>query len=353
MNGRTYFRLSDGSRAFRESEKVWQHPGAEPLDLIKELPVPNASIIGLLHKGIWDPLLPLENPENRLSLGEGETPLLQIEWNGRPIWVKNEFQNPTGSFKDRGAAVMISRALEEQVTHVVEDSSGNAGCAVAAYAAAAGIPCEIYVPEKASPAKLKMMEALGARVVRVKGNRQDTTLAAFEAASKCWFASHVWNPWFMEGTKIFAFEVWRQTGGMLPDEIIFPCANGTLLLGAFIGFSELYALRLISQVPALSAAFAENCAPLLHPEGPFHPTCAEGLAVTHPARRKAILEIVIKTGGRLYSISEKDISTTQIQVARTGLYLEYAAAVALAAAAHAKSDSRLLIPLTGSGLKIS
>lgn len=348
---KTRFSLPDGAEEFKNAGRPWLNAGGEPPFLQKELPPPTPQLIKLLEKGIWDPLLPLDHPERRLSLGEGDTPLLQIDWDGKVLWVKNEFQNPTGSFKDRGAAIMMSRALEEGVTRVVEDSSGNAGCAVAAYAAAIGIPCTIYVPESAPPAKLRMIEAFGARLRRIPGSRQAATEAAWEATRNAWFASHVWNPWFLEGTKIFAYEVWQQTEGRMPDEIIFPCGNGTLLLGVYIGFRELRYLGLIQHIPALSAAFSENCAPLLQPEGPFKPTCADGISVTHPARRQAILQAITSTGGRLYPVPEGDILTTCRKAAHTGLFIEPTAAVALAAISQVIPGHKILIPLTGHGFK--
>lgn len=345
------FELSDGSESFREAAKVWLNTDAEPLRLRKTLPPLSEKLLLLLRRGVWEPMLPLCNPQQRLSLGEGDTPLLQLEWEGRSLWVKNEFQNPTGSFKDRGAAIMISRAIEEKVAHVVEDSSGNAGCAVAAYAAAAGIPCTVFVPEKASRAKLRMIEAFGALLRRIPGPRHAATEASFEATNSAWFASHVWNPWFLEGTKIFAYEIWHQTQGRLPDEIIFPCGNGTLLLGSYIGFEELKTLGLSKSIPALSAAFSEECAPLVHPEGPFGPTCAEGIAVTQPVRAHEILSAVSRTGGRLYAIPEAEICDAHREAALRGLYLEFTAAVALAAVRQASQSSQILVPLTGSGLK--
>ncbi|MCS6979618.1 MAG: pyridoxal-phosphate dependent enzyme [Flavobacteriales bacterium] len=348
MNG---FILSDGSRNFSQADRVWYREGSLPLELRKNFEGPSALLVSSLKAGIWDPVIPLDNPHQRIHLGEGRTPLLKISWGGRSLWVKAEYQNPTGSFKDRGAAVMISRAREEGASEVLEDSSGNAGCSVAAYAAYGGLNCQIFVPNTASPSKIRMMERLGARVIQVPGGRQAATDAAFRASQNGWFASHVWCPWFLEGTKIFAYELWQECGGSLPEEIIFPVGNGTLILGAWMGFSELKEFGLLTRMPALSAAFSEACAPLLAPNGPFGSTRADGIAVQRPARREQILDCVNKTGGRLYSVTELDLWKAWEKACKMGFYIEYTCAVALAALAQSPVYGDILVPLTGTGLK--
>ncbi|MBE0699964.1 MAG: pyridoxal-phosphate dependent enzyme, partial [Anaerolineaceae bacterium] len=152
--------------------------------------------------------IPIDRDEDMLTFGEGFTALVPFRAGGREILVKQDHLFPTGSYKDRGAAVMISKARSIGVTEVVEDSSGNAGCAVAAWCARAGIACQIFVPESTSAEKTAQIELYGAKLVRVPGSREDTARAVMQAAQRHYYASHSWNPFFFQGTKTWAFEVW-------------------------------------------------------------------------------------------------------------------------------------------------
>ena len=145
-----------------------------------------------------------------VSLGEMQTPLLKKEVHGARVFFKMDSMMPTGSFKDRGSVVLINKLKELGVREVVEDSSGNAGASIAAYCAAAGIKSHIYVPEGIPAAKLKQIAATGADIVKVPGHRENAAKAAQEAANKIYYASHVYNPLFFEGTKSFAYEVYVQ-----------------------------------------------------------------------------------------------------------------------------------------------
>ena len=161
-------------------------------------------------------------------MGEGFTPLEEIELDGHRVLLKIDYLFPTGSYKDRGATVLISKVKELGIRKVVEDSSGNAGSAIAAYCAKAGIECEIYVPQATSPEKLVQIQAYGATLKRVEGSREKTAEVAMGAASKFYYASHCWNPFFLHGTKTFAFEIWEQMDGKVPDVLILPVGHGTL-----------------------------------------------------------------------------------------------------------------------------
>ena len=141
---------------------------------------------------------------------EGFTPLEEVEFDGDRTLIKIDYLFPTGSYKDRGATVLMSKMKEWGVQKVVEDSSGNAGSAIAAYSAKAGIECEIYVPQYTSSEKTVQIQAYGATLRKVQGSRERTAEVAMEAASRIPYASHCWNPFFLHGTKTFAFEVWEQ-----------------------------------------------------------------------------------------------------------------------------------------------
>jgi threonine synthase len=294
--------------------------------------------------------IPLPEGARLVHFGEGLTALEKTSFCGREVFVKHEYLFPTGSYKDRGAAVMLSAAAHLGVSELFEDSSGNAGCAVAAYAAKAGIACTILVPVTASPAKIRQMEQYGARVEKIEGDRQAAADEALKRAHAQWFASHVYNPWFYEGTKLFAYELLEQCGAALPDEILFPVGNGTLLLGTFKGFRELRMAGFVDRIPRLSAVQAECCAPLSG-KTEFRGTVAEGIAVSKPARFHQILHAVSQTGGNRYLVSEDSIKAARAEAAGRGYFVEFTSAAALAAIPQAGEGRRILVPLTGHGLK--
>ena len=174
-----------------------------------------------------------------VSLGEGGTPLVAGEWKGASVLYKLEFMMPTGSFKDRGMTVMVSYLKSRGLDRVLEDSSGNAGASLAAYAAAAGMGCRILVPETASYPKIAQIAAGGADVVTIKGSRQDVAEAALRQSAEIFYASHNWQPFFVEGIKTLAYELWEQLGFAAPDSIVVPLGYGSNVLGADVGFAEL------------------------------------------------------------------------------------------------------------------
>ena len=152
---------------------------------------------------------------------------------------KLEFMMPTGSFKDRGMTVMVSYLKSRGLDRVLEDSSGNAGASLAAYAAAAGMGCRILVPETASYPKIAQIAAGGADVVTIKGSRQDVAEAALRQSAEIFYASHNWQPFFLEGTKTLAYELWEQSGFQAPDNLVVPLGYGSNVLGADRAFAEL------------------------------------------------------------------------------------------------------------------
>ncbi len=281
----------------------------------------------------------------RVDLGLTVTPLLEV---GRGTFVKCEFEQPTGSFKDRGAAVMIGAAAELGVTSVVVDSSGNAGKAAAAHAAAAGLRCTVYVPAGTAPAKLEAITGYGARVLEVPGGRTETAAAAQAAlgtgSEHPWYASHVHQPVFHHGVKTLAFELWEQLtrpprgtdrGRPVEDAtVVVPAGNGTLVLGLWLGFSELVAAGHLRRPPALVAVQSERCAPLagrrVDPAGPT--TAAAGIAIPAPARAAQVRGAVLATGGRLVTVGEGEIEGAREHLDQLGWAVEPTAAVAWAAA---------------------
>ncbi len=308
--------------------------------------------------------IPVEHDENIVSFGEGFTPLVDLDIDGLPVKVKLDHLFPSGSYKDRGASVLISKAKELGVTHVVEDSSGNAGAAIATYCRRANISCDIYVPASASPGKLVQINMMGARLHSVAGSREDTANAALAAAEKYYYASHSWNPFFFHGTKTFAYEVCEQLGRRAPDIVVTPVGNGTLLLGAMIGFQELWHAGIIEKTPRILAVQTAHCAPCAEAffKGESNithinkkKTLAEGIAVAEPVRGAHILQAVRDSDGDFVTVEEHEIITWLKKLYRNGFYIEPTSAAVFAGIAKSKTQMNkkqtIVSVITGHGLK--
>lgn len=296
------------------------------------------------------------------SFGEGLTPLVTRRWAGRPLAFKLDTTLPSGSFKDRGSAVLIGQLAALGVTEIVEDSSGNGGASIAAYAAAAGIHCHIYVPASTSSGKVAQLEAHGADVHRIAGSRQDTADAAVAASAGRVYASHNWQPMFVEGVKTVAFELWEQCGFRVPDAVVLPTSYGSNLLGLDRGFRQLLAAGEIDRVPRLYPVQPSVVAPLAHfladgtRDVPPRITVAEGIAGTRPVRLDQMATAVTDSGGRVVTVEEEAIMPELLRLAReTGLYVEPTSAVAAVAARELLARDEIgddaVVLLTGTGLK--
>ncbi|WP_396610713.1 pyridoxal-phosphate dependent enzyme [Haloferax sp. S1W] len=340
----------------------WRCTCGAPLDFA-ETPLPADSTPAAadldFRRGLWafDDFLPTDP---HATLGEGMTPLV-----GAPEWdasFKLEYVFPTGSFKDRGATTMLSLAAELGVERVVEDSSGNAGAAVATYAARAGIDAEIYVPASVKPSKLQAIERAGAKPVRVEGSRQDVTDACVEDVEDgdAWYASHAWNPAFFAGTATVAYELAAQYDWDVPDAIVTPLGHGTLFLGAYRGFRALRDAGWIDSIPRLYGAQAAGYAPIadaLHrsPEGTND--VADGIQIENPVRETEIHDALETTGGDAIALSADAVEDELDRLHRHGFYTEPTCAVAPAALRELRTmgeidaDDDVVVPLTGSGLK--
>jgi threonine synthase len=352
-------------KTFSAQEPRWSSPQGELLDLIF-VPRLEPSLLRNRPCTLWRyrECLPIEHDEHIVTLGEGFTPIASVTINGMPVMVKQEQLYPTGSYKDRGATVLLSKVKELGVKHVVQDSSGNAGCAIAAYAAAASVSCDIFVPESTAPAKLLQIEAYGAQLHKIAGERQAAADAALEASRHSYYASHVWNPFFLQGTKTFAYEIWEQLPGQWPDAIVLPVGNGTLLLGAYIGFLELLEMGLIERLPRLIGVQAGACAPLCEAwrQGMSAPlsikptaTLAEGIAIAKPLRGSQILAAIRATGGAILAVDDEQIRASWQEMAWKGFYIEPTAAATMAGVSEFLKewdDSKILLTVvTGHGLK--
>ncbi len=307
--------------------------------------------------------LPVTDP---ITLGEGCTPLAPRRIHGSDVLIKCEWFMPTGSFKDRGASVMLSMLRQQGITAVLEDSSGNGGAAVACYAAAGGMEATIMAPSATSPAKTVQMRAHGASVELIPGNRQATSDAAVARASQTFYASHNWQPFFLQGTKTLAYELWEDLGFRAPDNIIVPCGAGSNVLGCEIGFAELLRAGEITRMPRIFAAQPAHCGPIAEafltgldriPDTETKPTIAEGTAIAKPLRLRECLAALRATEGGAVLLSEAEIAAATLDLARVGIYVE--PTCAQAAAAYARlldagtiiADQTTVLVMTGTGLK--
>ncbi len=345
----------------------WRSDAGGPL-MISDLPGIGRGDVVTSRRSLWRyaAALPIEIA-GPVSLGEGCTPLVERRWRGYDAHFKLEWFAPSGSFKDRGASVMISALRQQGVTHLLEDSSGNGGAAIATYAAAAGIRAKILTPASTSPAKTVQMRACGAEVELVPGTRQNTAEEAERQSARIFYASHNWQPFFLQGTKTLAYELWEDLGFRAPDNVIIPTGAGSNVLGCDIGFSELMRRGEIKRLPRLFAVQPENCAPIhasfaagteeriaIDPT----PTIAEGTAIAHPVRLREVLQAIRRSGGATITVSEVDIIAAQRALAmEAGLYAEPTCAGAAAAltklieAGTIKPVETTVVVLTGTGLK--
>jgi len=306
----------------------------------------------------------VEDDANIVSLGEGFTPMLKIAFGGRVAHIKQDHVFPTGSYKDRGATVLLSKVKELGIGHVVEDSSGNAGCAIAAYAAQAGVRCDIYVPESTSAAKLVQIRTCGATLHRIPGSREETAFAALMAARQTYYASHSWNPFFLHGTKTFAYEVCEQLGWRAPDTVVLPAGNGTLILGASLGFEELHRSGITDHIPRIIGVQSVACAPLVKafeanlstlPAVEPEPTIAEGIAISEPVRGMQVLDAIWRTKGEMIAVDEEEISEALLEMGMRGFFIEPTAAATIAGLKRylrqAEGDEVIVSLFSGHGLK--
>lgn len=307
--------------------------------------------------------LPLEDDTWRsVTMGEGMTPVVRYN---EDLMLKMDYFMPTLSFKDRGAAVLITHCKSIGVESVVQDSSGNAGNSVAAYCGRTGIECEIFVPEGTSPKKIDMIRAHGAAVNIVPGSRDhcaDVCRAKVEREGK-YYANHVYNPWFYQGTKTYIYEVYEQLH-RIPRNIFIPLGNGTLFLGAVFGLEHLLESGIIDEMPNIVAIQSERCAPfaeakrqgLKTPAG-VTPTAtlAEGIAIGQPMRGEEILEKIYRYDMEIIEIPEEAILPARAELARKGIYCEHTTAGNYAAyqrycEIHGRTPDSL-ITMCGAGLK--
>lgn len=311
--------------------------------------------------------LPIMEDGNIVSLGEGLTPLIPFLYrNLERVLIKLDYVCPTGSFKDRGSSVLISKLKELGISSCVADSSGNAGASVAAYAAKAGIECLIYCPAHVSEGKLVQIRAYGAQLTKIPGTRAETATAVQEQAKKTYYASQNWNPLFLEGVKTLAFEICEQLDWKVPDAVLCPTGYGGIYIGLYRGFKELVDQGIVNRIPRLIGIQSKAISPIYQAfcrkatdvdEVSPEITLAEGIGCVRPIKGKEILEIARLTRGGFEIVSEREISEGWKELNRQGIYVEPTSAVVVKAIDRLvhkgllNREENIVLILTGSGLK--
>ena len=304
-------------------------------------------------RGLWRYRADLAIAGEPVTLGEGGTPL--VPYHG--FLLKLEGISATGSFKDRGAATAITAAKAAGARLVVEDSSGNAGTAIAAYASAAGLRARIFAPDDIVAAKGRAIEVLGAELIRISGPRSAVTQAAIVAAKDGYDVGHARDDAFLEGTKTIAYELFEELGDRLRD-VVTLVGQGTVLIGLAMGFADLVASGRMERAPRLHGVQSEACAPLVRGASigrtaPVvrQPSVADGIRIPEPTRAERSYNAVRYSGGRWIAVSEEAIERGWRDAATVGLLMEPTSAAAIAGGRGLNLPAGAVLIITGSGLK--
>jgi threonine synthase len=329
-------------------------------------PILNLAQVERSQPGIWKYAHTFGLPKDcePVSLGEGETPLVWANIFQRKIAFKCEFQNPSGSFKDRGSSVIVGLLKSRGIHQAVEDSSGNAGASFAAYATRAGIQAEIFIPESASGPKRRQISAYGAVLTTIAGSRSDVTLAARKKVNTDRvYASHAYLPLNVPGYATAAYETYEQLGEKMPGAVIVPAGQGGFLHGLLFGFNQLrIATNRSLPLPMMIGVQISSCNPLmeLFVNGKINPekrksitTLAEGVNVQNPVRGNEVIKTIKSSGGKIYEVTEKTILPGMDSLARLGFYIEPTSALVWPILEEHIDDlpDPVVVILTGSGFK--
>lgn len=324
----------------------------------------------------WHELLPVQEEENRISLGEGDTPLMSLprlgaEMGLRHLYVKDESLNPTGSFKARGLSAAVSKAKELGIKKIIIPTAGNAGGAMAAYAARSGLQACIYMPKDTPLANMEESRIAGAQVILIDGLISEAAgMAGIKAREEGWFdVSTFKEPYRTEGKKIMGYELAEEFHWRLPDVIVYPTGGGTGLVGMWKAFAELEALGWLNDTkrPRMVSVQAEGCAPVIRAFEKGAQFCdywvgahtiASGLRVPKSFADQIILRDLRDSHGNAVAVSDDEIIQAQKQLAETeGIFAAPEGAATLAALIHLKEsgwvqpNEWIVIFNTGTGLK--
>ena len=319
------------------------------------------------EKDLWRyrEVLPVLDPGNVCSLGEGFTPLLTLK-NG--LLMKDDGQIPTGTFKARGMAVAVSRAKELKLKKLAVPSAGNAGAALACYAARAGLTAKVFVPRGTPELIVRECRVYGAEVILVEGNISDAGAKMKEDMGGYFDMSTLKEPYRLEGKKTMGYEIAEQTGFKLPDVILYPTGGGTGLIGMWKAFDEMEKLGwMVFDSPMMYAVQSDACAPVLsafsswddstYPSFPDGDNVASGLRVPRPFAGREILMVLRESKGGAVSVPEKEIIESVRSLAKAGVFAcpEGAATLPgyrrLVDDGAINKDEKVLLYNTGTGLK--
>jgi threonine synthase len=329
-------------------------------------------------KGLWrwHEILPVLNPKNIINLGEGDTPVIKLDYLGKHVglsqlFLKDESINPSASFKSRGISVALSKAFELGIKRVVMPTAGNAGGALATYCARAGMESLVIMPNNTPPANQLECQICGANTLLVEGSIADcSTLAQTYAEEEGWFLMSTFKePYRVEGKKIMGYEIAENFAYQLPDVIIFPTGGGTGVIGMWKAFGELLELGWLKndRLPRMIVVQAEGCAPIVrafvsnldHCEyWDNAATYASGLCVPLSFADRQILQVVKKSRGLAISVSDNAMRAAQELLAiKEGIFASpegaasYAALLQLVDQHFIDPDEQVLLFNTASGLK--
>jgi len=325
----------------------------------------------------YQELLPVQRRENFVTCGEGFTPMLHLKRYGANIglsslWLKDEGLNPTGSFKARGLCLAVSKAKELGIRKVLLPSAGNAGSALAAYAAQAGLEAHVFLPANTPETNKREIRTYGAHLVEVEGTISDAAkrMSSMKDELNGFDLSTMKEPYRLEGKKTLGFEIAEQFDWKLPDVIVYPTGGGTGLIGMWKGFDELEALGWIgAERPRMIAVQPTGCAPIVRAWEQKKPECefwertetiAVGLRVPKAFADWLILRVIRETHGTAVAVSDDEIRDALRDIAETeGVLMCPEGAATAAALERLKQvnliarDQTIVILNTASGLKYS
>lgn len=281
---------------------------------------------------------PLDKKSIEISFNESITPLAPAKIEHVNILAKMDSLMPTGSFKDRGAAMVVNYLNTQGIRSISEDSSGNGGSAYAGYAAKGNFDCNIFVPAGTSLGKTVQTRMYGARCFEIEGSREDVANAAMNSKSThdSYYVGHNWHPLFIEGVKSIAYEIWEQCGYKAPDNFIAPAGNGSLLAGAYLGFQELLKGGAIDKLPRIFGVQTEGIQPFVqqfnHEEIKIGSTdtLAEGIKIQRSSRINEIIDFVRTSKGGFVSVNELQIKEALHIMGKQGFFIEPTSAAAFA-----------------------
>ena len=302
------------------------------------------------------------------NLGEGNTPTIDVSKKFPEILSANlklEYFSPTGSFKDRGTSVLIKQAYINGVREFAEDSSGNAGASMSAYAANIGMKAHIFTPTSTPENKKNQIKIFGSEIHLIDGPRENSTIEVkkFTKSTGINYLSHNYNPFFIEGMKSFGYEIFNEFNTEVTD-IVIPVGNGSLLIGAIKAYEELIQLKIISNMPKIHCVQVENFSPIVKKFNNLKwnfdksaNTLAGGIAVTNPPRINQVIDALKISKGKALEVSEENVLNWHRKLATWGILSEITCAAALSGTEKLiesgilNKNSNVLIPITGSGLK--